>query len=342
MESVDPANPTPPENVNLPPGAPPSGLVDTGSGPGGRTIAGFWRRVIAFCIDSLVMGVTGSIVGFSAFDRLAAMGQWAKGIGFLIAAIYFTIGYSRIGDGRTIGKRLLKLEVVDRAGRHISPGRAFVRFLVLGVPFFLNGVTITNPAGNVVVGILVPILGLSLVYLLVFNRRTRQSTHDLLVGTYVVNASGEGSPTAERVWRGHYVAVGALSAAVLTIASVGGLIASRSGLLRNLIGVRERLIASPGVADAGVFVGRSLLWVNGAKSRVDSITITVRTKKRPADYDGIADRSAAIVLENDPDARSANVINVVVVYGYDLGIARASISKTLSHSPSDWASLSRP
>ena len=53
--------------------------------------------------------------------------------------------------------------------------------------------------------VLVFAVALAIVYLFIFNRKTRQSLHDLVVGSYVVKAKDEGmAPAAGLIWRGHY------------------------------------------------------------------------------------------------------------------------------------------
>ncbi len=50
---------------------------------------------------------------------------------------------------------------------------------------------------------------LSVTYLYIFNRVTRQSLHDLAVGTFVVNADAERQHTGA-AWRPHFIVVGTL------------------------------------------------------------------------------------------------------------------------------------
>jgi hypothetical protein len=76
----------------------------------------------------------------------------------------------------------MKIEVTNKFGEHITLGQSLLRNTILGTPFFLNGAmlppsTLMSPIGYVI-GFIVFGIGASLP--LYFNRRTRQSLHDLV------------------------------------------------------------------------------------------------------------------------------------------------------------------
>jgi hypothetical protein len=52
--------------------------------------------------------------------------------------------------------------------------------------------------------------GLSIVYLFVFNRNTRQSLHDIIAGTYVILKNIESPETIKPIWSVHYIICGIL------------------------------------------------------------------------------------------------------------------------------------
>src|SRR5476649_1025783 len=159
------------------------------------SFAGFWRRAVAFLVDGLILGLIGYGLGLVLFDTFVAMGPWGRVVGFGVAMAYFVAQESGRGGGQSLGKRLLRIRVVDAQGRVLSPARSVARFTVFGVPYFLNGAELPMgvmtfaggvPAALVVLGGL-----LALTYLLVFNRRTRQSLHDLAVGAFVVRVRAD-------------------------------------------------------------------------------------------------------------------------------------------------------
>src|SRR4051812_16152381 len=69
------------------------------------------------------------------------MGMAAHLLGFAIVALYFGAFDSRLGGGRSPGKRLLGVVVVDRTGALLTPLRALLRGAVLGGLFLCNGLS---------------------------------------------------------------------------------------------------------------------------------------------------------------------------------------------------------
>jgi uncharacterized RDD family membrane protein YckC len=134
--------------------------------------AGFWRRAVAFVIDSVVLMVIGFPLGLIPAVAVLTEDDPAAFIGKLAAAIvtrgllswlYFALMESS-GWQATLGKRALGLRVTDSTGARIHFGRATGRFF-----------------GKMLSGAL---LGLGFV-MAAFTAR-RQALHDLLAGTLVV------------------------------------------------------------------------------------------------------------------------------------------------------------
>jgi uncharacterized RDD family membrane protein YckC len=172
-----------------------------------QTIAGFWRRIGAFCVDCLLLGAIGVSAGHFLTDEFVRLGPWGRLLGFSVAMAYFGTLNSRLTGGQTPGKRLLKIKVVARDGTALTVQSAFLRFLPLGIPWFLNNAQFSESVllsfWLYVLPIAVFGLGLSVVYLYVFNRKSRQSLHDLLVGSYVVSAEATGPVVSNAPWRVH-------------------------------------------------------------------------------------------------------------------------------------------
>ena len=70
-------------------------------------ISGFWRRVGALFIDSLMLGVLGVILGLSSESIFVKLGAWGPIVGFIIALFYFGIGNSAITGGQKLARNCL-------------------------------------------------------------------------------------------------------------------------------------------------------------------------------------------------------------------------------------------
>jgi uncharacterized RDD family membrane protein YckC len=308
-----------------------------------RVICGFWRRIVAVFLDSLVLGAVGMVSGLFLFDTYASMGGWGRLLGFAVALIYFGVLNSSIGKGGTFGKRVMGIEVVDKNGEHITLLRSLARYTILGVPFFLNGASIPIGAPAVIfylVGFVIFGLGGAIAYLYVFNTRTRQSVHDLAVGTFVVRSGGSGEITARPALRVHLGVIGIWLVCVLLLSVLGSFLVS-TNLFSDLLSVQKAVVASPDVSAANVSSGESMTFHGGSNAKTSYFQANVSVRARPGSYEAEATEIASIVLNTYPKIDQDDSIVVNVSYGYDIGIARSSITRNFQHSPSEWKALVR-
>lgn len=132
--------------------------------------AGFWVRVLAFFIDALAIGVIASAVtlgqaGVVIWDHWFQLVAWRNFLETALSFLYFTIFWSTIGGGQTLGMRLLGLRVVGTDGRPIDYASAVIRWI------------------GIVISAAVVLLGLLWV---AFDTR-KQGWHDKMASTYVVH-----------------------------------------------------------------------------------------------------------------------------------------------------------
>ena len=178
-----------------------------------RWISGYWRRIGAFVIDSIVLGVVGTFLGFFLEDVFIDLGGWGRLLGFVIALLYFGIMNSKVSNGQTLGKKALKIRVVDSENQSISLLKSLGRYSIIGIPFFLNNAQFPF---EVLISFWMYILSFivfgglfSIFYLYTFNRVTRQSLHDLVFKTYVVNV-GSDKQEIDDVWKTSFGDCGAI------------------------------------------------------------------------------------------------------------------------------------
>lgn len=113
----------------------------------GLGYAGFWRRAVALWIDSAILNALASVflmaylraVGLTVTDvggtfmQLLSVGAYA-----CFAFPYYTVAHYRWGA--TVGKRLLKVRVVDaRTGQAISAGQSMGRTLATLLSYAVFG-----------------------------------------------------------------------------------------------------------------------------------------------------------------------------------------------------------
>jgi len=307
--------------------------------PSETIIAGFWRRILGFFIDSILIGFVGCVIGLFFFDFLAGLGAWGRLVGFFVASLYYVPMNSRLAGGRTLGKRFAGIRVVGRGGEPIGLSRSLVRFVILTVPFFLNGAPM-SPAVlsswiGIAAGILVFGFGGSIVYLIIFNRRTRQSLHDLVADTFVVKAESGSGPVTLRTAKIHFAIVALLIVGSALIPMLLRPLIS-TDFFKPLLAVQQRILKEPEVGYASVFQGVTKFWGTKASSTQSYLTVSVMLRQKPADFDQEADKIAGNVLGEYPGALEKDLITVSIIYGFDIGIAHLSRSKVVPHSPKEW------
>ena len=142
---------------------------------------GFWRRFVAFLIDTIVLNIVFyiimAIIGFGGpaqFMQIDANGEAALGTGYwtflgislVLQWLYFAILESSEWQG-TLGKRALGMSVTDLDGRRISFGRATGRYFA-----------------KIISGLIL-LIG----YLMIAFTERKQGLHDMIASTLIFKAS---------------------------------------------------------------------------------------------------------------------------------------------------------
>jgi uncharacterized RDD family membrane protein YckC len=102
--------------------------------------AGFWIRVVAWLIDSIIIGVVQSIIQFAALPMFG-VGSLAL-VGMVIHSCYEAFFVAQMGA--TPGKMALGMKVVRPDGSRVDLGRAFGRYfakllsmIILGIGYIM-------------------------------------------------------------------------------------------------------------------------------------------------------------------------------------------------------------
>ena len=112
--------------------------------PNKKWIAGFWRRIGASMIDTVILAAVGFILGLVLESTFVAMGARARLVGFLVSLIYFDVMNSVLTGAQTPVKKALKLRVVTSSNESISLARSMARYVVLATPFFISDINLEN------------------------------------------------------------------------------------------------------------------------------------------------------------------------------------------------------
>ncbi|MFI5231380.1 MAG: RDD family protein [Gemmatimonadales bacterium] len=173
--------------------------------------ASLGSRFFASMVDLVVITVPSLVV-----SRVLAHAPGRIGDAVVTALVswYFIASFGSPGGGRSVGKFVAGIRVVDANGDVLSFGAATMRwFMSIGIALplaflaigFERGLPLqTGPA----FAICVPILCIVVVdsYMCAAHRVSHRSLHDLAAGSYVVRREHTGSvPGAAPLGRAHYV-----------------------------------------------------------------------------------------------------------------------------------------
>jgi uncharacterized RDD family membrane protein YckC len=315
-------------------------LTDQQSAP--NILGGFWRRVAAFALDGLILGAVGWAAASILEHQLVLLGPWGRLVGFAIAWPYFGLLNSQVGGGHTLGKQALGIKVVTSDGRLLSMSRAFARFLPLGAAWFLNGVqspafAVTSPLSHVG-SVAVFGVGLAMLYLLVFNRASGQSLHDLLVGSHVVLAKGHHNEPIKvpPTWPVHLAVCGVLIIGSAFVPQYAHHAVGKQFWL-PVHSIEEAVSAISWVDHAQVYkVQTQVSTPDKGKARIAYLSVVAFIKDADVENADRARQLAKLALAADPQAHRLDTIEVQLVYGYDIGIAESWRGQNHSHAPAEW------
>ena len=295
---------------------------------------------MAFFLDCVLLGIIGLAVGFFFADELVHLGPWGRLLGFSVAIAYFGSLNSRLNGGQTFGKWLLKIKVVTKDCVPLSVRLSFLRFLPLGAPWFLNNAQFSESVlfsfWIYLLSVVIFGIGLSVIYLYVFNRKSRQSLHDLLVGSYVVSAEATGPIVRARPWRLHLAVCALLLVASSILPYFATNLAAREPFA-SLTNIYRAVNAEPWVVNTQVNKGQTFRSsTDRGQSTSTYLSITAYSKDSDIENAERARRLATLALSADGSAANLSVINVILVYGYDIGISSSWRSHFTTHSPAEW------
>jgi TPR repeat protein/uncharacterized RDD family membrane protein YckC len=312
--------------------------------PASAQLSGFWRRAAALAIDLAVLSVPFFAVGIAFFDWAVRLGLWGRAIGFVVALGYFTTMNSAITGGQTLGMRILGIKVVGRDCLPISTARSAIRYCIIAVPYFLNGVWLgrirATPGVAYVLG---PLLGLivigglgSIIYLYVFNRRTQQSLHDLVTDSFVVRSASSGHIPLGLA-RLHLVVIGCWCLATMMAAPILVQLPIFNSAFAPLLRIQNEIAAGPDVRSAQVIAGTSNSGSTAGNSSASFLSVSAQLRGRPDNPEGVLLSIAETVLATAPDLLGKELLTANVSYGFDFGLAGWTVTKSDSGRAADWA-----
>lgn len=158
----------------------------------------FWQRIAAFIIDKfIVIGIPAWLSGFLLSTLYYRMGAYGALLGLLIFTLYFGLMNSCLCKGQTLGKKLMRIKVVNSIGEYLTVSKSLLRAFILGVGvvgFFSVGavkLTVLYSLPVILLALISAVTLTAIVTLFLFNVKNRQSWHDFAAESFVVKNNDE-------------------------------------------------------------------------------------------------------------------------------------------------------
>jgi uncharacterized RDD family membrane protein YckC len=319
--------------------------------------AGFWRRIGAAILDTILLGVVGWAAGLLFYNRLVEYGSEGRLIGIPFSLVYFGLFNSRLYGG-TPGKQAFGIRVVGRDGLRISILLSIWRAAVFLIPFYLNGVDLSFlQLGQTlmifsltVVAFLVFGVGGSTIYLYLANWKTRQVIHDLAAGTFVVTKASIERPIKSTINPRHHIVIAVLFLVSLAVVPLSERFLGSDWQFQgtifgvdfgSLTKIQSAVIADPHVLSASVNVSTAYAGsLNGPSSVNTFLNVIVQHRGVPSNSEAFASGIANRVLKVAPDALGRQKLSITVRYGFDIGIASNWSNMKYVYTPAEWRARS--
>ncbi|AKG05456.1 hypothetical protein AAV35_012210 [Salimicrobium jeotgali] len=133
--------------------------------------AGFWVRLGANILDSLIIGVILALLAFIVYGDITRAGE-ASALDAL--SFLYSLLLPVFWRGYVIGKKLMGVRIVKVSGEDVTIGNMLLRIVVGGIVYVLT----------IGIGVIVSAFMVGL-------REDKRAIHDLIAGTQVIH-DGEG------------------------------------------------------------------------------------------------------------------------------------------------------
>jgi len=313
-----------------------------------KIVVGFWLRLLTDIIDAIILGLFGFLLAVPLKSVFFKLGENGLFVGLLITFLYTGILQSNIGQGQSLAKKMLRIQVVNMDGTYLSLPKSFLRYSVIALIFyntwiwmaltslfpFLNSIVL-----QAVFTYFVVFLFLGVTILLVFHPLKR-GVHDLLANSMVVRKdmfdrdkvdSLNNKSKAKRA-----LIIWAACSVVLIIFS--SYMIQRLGnsmpLLRELSDLQETIGAQTEFENISVNHNWHMhINSEGVESKTTSISVSPFLHKHKFDNQEFKmkeiDKVVDIILESYSKIDECNFINIQVRTGFNIGISSLYTKETL-------------
>lgn len=302
-----------------------------------KIVVGFWWRILADGLDAILLGLFGLLLAIPLQNVFYGMGENGLWIGLIITFLYTGIMQSSIGQGQSLAKKLLKIQVLSLDGSYLSLTKSFLRYSVLAFIFYnqwigmgiINAIPVlNNPTFETIYSIFCIVLMIGTV-ILVAMHPLKRGLQDLLVGSVVVR---QGAFNREKLdalndqskTRNAFIYWG-----VFTLVIIAGFYyatqaqKSTAAMFKELTTMSQEITKSTSFNVKTLTVTHHFSNKAGEKESIGVNVVVFLNKKKFDDKVfrlGEIEKAVQIVIKSYSKLSECNYINVKVMTGYNIGL----------------------
>ena len=295
------------------------------------------RRFVAFILDMMLIGMIGYLSTFLFESFYMKLGNSGKLIGAVIVLIYFGIFDSKIGNGQSIGKKILKIQVVNKNSECISVSKSILRSLWLFTFILLNGFSLGNSKYIPIIIILGTILFsivLLEIYFFIFNKKTKQSFHDLLADSFVILTDSKGEIEFKNNKKILYCSI-IIPIFILSI-TICLNISTKNTFLGDYLRIIDIIQEDIPVHQTTISKNVSIFKNSNGTSEQHYIILNTYKNNKSDDEKEIAVKIAKTVFDNGLTINENEIFSIVISSGFNIGIASKNMNQRFNGTVEQW------
>jgi len=312
-----------------------SELIDTkieeSEGKEVQIISKFWMRIIAYLIDYSILAILGFLILLLIKPFVFKIGELGRIIGFTIFIIYHGGMNSKLFNGQTLGKKIIKIKVTKMNGKSLTLFKSIIRSSILGMPIFLNKVNIPSSSDSILMKVTLSLITfiiffgfISTAYLYIFNKRTRQTLHDFAFNSVVVlDNSSPRNNDFEKVRKIHFVLVG-LFACIFGIISFFFVMNSVGGTTSKFVdaqNIRAEIQSLPSVRNVSINENTMTMRTGGSSTTTLNLNITIFLNDEMEEKKISTEDIKSVLRMHEVYVRNFDYLNVQYVVSANIGLA---------------------
>lgn len=312
----------------------------------------FWNRFGAYLIDIIILAFIGFILGLFFKDKFVQMGNQSILVGFFISVIYFGLLNSKIFNGQTFGKKVLKIKVVNSNFNSLSIQKSTLRALIYTVPYFFLNYTLPGFTEFSFLSIVIGVVFLTILIILpvhfILNTPTRQAIHDLILNTYVIEI--DAYPRQELV-KSRLMPLYISGVFILLIFGISIFFNLKNKAsnyaVHELTSLTEQIDKIDKVGSSSITRSTNSTKKLGSDeiiSKTDFLKVNIFLREdlilnlNPEMIEDLSfvQDALKIILKNYSDLNRLDLIHINLIYGYNIGIYKSSHSVGFSNTIDYW------